>query len=369
MARRSSRTSWLTSPVGGLYLHNFHMLWTLSQIFLPDPLSRVLSMHAQRVRSGFTLIELLVVIAIIAILIGLLLPAVQKVREAAARAKCQNNLKQLGLAAHNYESSNGGLPPCAIDFDANAPSGLPFPAPMGNRPARSFHFVILPYIEQSNIQNGFDINLDWRTLINRPLVANPVPIYLCPSVAESNRIRTFTAPATYGGGTVTGYVTDYVVFARTRSTINTATLLSATINSSWSSAVSPNANTSFTSITDGTSNTVMVMECAGNPTLYVNGKSAGTTASNTTMWADHRNYHIFDGCDPANGNQDYTTAAGPRTKALNCTNDGEPYAFHSGGMNVLRADGSVAFVRDSMSIGVMAAFITRSNGEILPSDL
>ncbi|MGL4550493.1 MAG: DUF1559 domain-containing protein [Gemmataceae bacterium] len=330
-------------------------------------------------RAAFTLIELLVVIAIIAILIGLLLPAVQKVREAAARMQCSNHMKQIGLGAHNYESSMNGLPPSAIDFDGNAPSTLPFPAPKGTRAARSFHFQILPYIEQGNIQFRFDINLDWREPVNRTLVANPVPIYVCPSAGARNRSRSFTAPALYGGGPVVGNVTDYKIFARTRSTINTATLLSATVNSSWGAATQPNVNTPLVSISDGTSNTVLMVESAGGPTRYTLGRPApqpagwgspgSTTTDSTQMWADHRNYDIFDGVlptgepDPANG----AATSAQRTLALNGCNDGEPYSFHTGGMNVLRCDGSVSFVSQTVSVGIVAALITRAHGEVLPN--
>ncbi|MBN9523171.1 DUF1559 domain-containing protein [bacterium] len=319
-------------------------------------------------RRAFTLIELLVVIAIIAILIGLLLPAVQKVREAAARSKCANNLKQIGLAAHNYEGVYGGLPPAAIDFDSNAPSTLPFPAPRNNRPARSFHFTLLPYIEQSNIQNGFDITKDWRELVNRPLVGNAIPIYLCPSAPGGSRTRSFGAPADYGGGTVTGYVTDYLVFARNRSSIDKTNLLSATVNSSWSGAVVPNVNTPVISVTDGTSNTLMVVESAGGPTQYRLGKPdpSGATTADTQMWADHRNYHVFDGSSPTTGDSYSTTTGTAASCAINCTNGGEAYSFHTGGMNALRADGSVFFLKSSVTVGVVAALITRSNGEVLP---
>jgi prepilin-type N-terminal cleavage/methylation domain-containing protein/prepilin-type processing-associated H-X9-DG protein len=318
---------------------------------------------------GFTLIELLVVIAIIAVLIGLLVPAVQKVREAAARASCQNNLKQLGLAIHNYENARRGLPPASIDFDSNAPSTLPFPAPRGSRPARSLHFILLPYIEQSNVQTQFDPNKDWRELVNRRIVASAIPVYVCPSAGDPARTRTFTdSSMTYGGGTITGNVTDYKVFARTRSTINTATLLSATVNSSWSAALRPNVDTKILSITDGTSNTVALFEGGGGPRLYRLGAAvAGMNTSNTQMWADHRNYDIFDGTDPATGLSDDAAATRPmRTLAINGTNDGEPYSLHSGGMNILRCDGSVTFIQSNISVGIVAALITRNHREILP---
>ena len=320
------------------------------------------------VHPAFTLIELLVVIAIIAVLIGLLLPAIQKVREAANRAKCTNNLKQLGLAIHNYESAFGGLPPAAIDFDANAPSTLPFPAPMGNRRARSLHFILLPYIEQSNVQVRFNDSLDWREMANRPLVASSIPVYVCPSAGDPARTRSFGAPALYGGGTVTGNVTDYKVFARTRSMINTATLLSPTVNSSWSAALRPNVNTTIASVSDGTSNTVVLFECGGGPTTYRLGRVFSTANTESTqMWADHRSYDIFDGSDPATGESVNSEATRPfRTLAINGTNDGEPYSLHPGGLNLLRGDGSVAFIRREISVGVVAALITRNNGEILP---
>src|SRR5437762_3699087 len=123
-------------------------------------------------RRGFTLIELLVVIAIIAVLIGLLLPAVQKVREAAARLQCQNNLKQIGLALHNYESVNGFWP---------AQSTSP-PTAKGTAPPRgSWITRILPYIEQGAVYQMYNPDLHWHDPANEAAVKTRIKILLCPS--------------------------------------------------------------------------------------------------------------------------------------------------------------------------------------------
>jgi prepilin-type N-terminal cleavage/methylation domain-containing protein len=143
-----------------------------------------------RRRQGFTLIELLVVIAIIAVLIGLLLPAVQKVREAAARSQSSNNLKQQALAIHNYNDATGGKLPPLVDQGAGAPSGGT------GAGLNSIYFNILPYIEQDNVyriyqRNGSPSPTTWYTNTNTTVVANQPP----PGGATANLIKPFISPA------------------------------------------------------------------------------------------------------------------------------------------------------------------------------
>jgi prepilin-type N-terminal cleavage/methylation domain-containing protein/prepilin-type processing-associated H-X9-DG protein len=325
-------------------------------------------MHPTRpARGGFTLIELLVVIAIIAILIALLVPAVQKVREAAANTQCQNNLKQYGLAMHNFESTFKGLPPAnytpIADYTPPDPSPLP-----PNQPPRGFFALILPYVEQQSLHNLFDQTQDWRQVgQNRSALINAVQISICPSAPGGQRRRSFTAPAALGGGTVTGIVADYRPIARIRSTVHPPSRLGP-IPPGYQGILQPNLITRVAHCSDGTSNTIALCESAGNPVQFAMGVATGNPNGAAGIWADHRLAFEYDGCDPSAPSAGATTAADQlqRTRAINCINDTEIYAFHAGGGNFAFGDGSVRFISDSATVGLVAALITRAGNEPLP---
>jgi prepilin-type N-terminal cleavage/methylation domain-containing protein len=305
-------------------------------------------MHARTIRCAFTLIELLVVIAIIAILIGLLLPAVQKVRESASRMKCQNNLKQLGVAFHNYHDTNGALPP---GYSASGPyvNGATDTAP-----GWAWGAYILPFLEQQNLYNQYNLTLPVQS---SPAIQNLVSTFLCPSDITPSTAFAVTnsswnpicsvAPSSYaaccGGGVSTTAATGNGAFYR-------------------------NSHTRLTDIADGTSNTIFIEE------------RAFANVQGTWVGAISEGY-----CNQGLYNQDLVPGklgqgAGDLVLIHASTNNSptgrnldDASSKHFVGSNFLYGDGSVHFIHNiasgSTDSTTLEAMGTIAGGEVLADDL
>jgi prepilin-type N-terminal cleavage/methylation domain-containing protein/prepilin-type processing-associated H-X9-DG protein len=256
--------------------------------------------QSPRHAAGFTLIELLVVIAIIAVLIGLLLPAVQKVREAAARSKCENSLKQMGLAFQAYHNSAGYFPPAF----SKAPSGANW----------AWGVWILPWVEQDNLYQALNPDNAANAASISVLTTEPLAIYLCPSDPAANISK-------YFGG-----------YARS--------------NYTCSEPVSDGGSTTrIEQIIDGLSNTIMLGERDMTNQVGANW-AARDTATAVSSVVGRPNWPINT---PYAGGAGYAAnAAGPGDKASGCTSFAWS-SMHAGGANFLFCDGSVHFLRESVA--------------------
>jgi prepilin-type N-terminal cleavage/methylation domain-containing protein/prepilin-type processing-associated H-X9-DG protein len=302
----------------------------------------------RRRRRAFTLIEVLVVIAIIGVLLGLLLPAVQKVLDAAARLSCGNNLRQAGLALHQFESTRGRLPPGAV-FGPLPEAGITTDALHGCWP------FLLPYLEQQALFNAYRWDVDFFDPANQPTVATQLKILQCPS-AQANRFVLMEDPDgafTKGGQ---GACIDYGPVQG----IGPGLVLLGLVDpvGDYRGALPINQMSRLAQISDGTSNTLLVAEDAGRPQLWQAGRYVPDVFSFGGPWASNVNAVLIQGASV-----DGSTAPGPC--ALNCTNNQQPYSFHTGGANFLFADGSVHFLPAAIDIRVLAALATRAGGEVV----
>ena len=337
-------------------------------------------------RSGFTLIELLVVIAIIAILIALLLPAVQQAREAARRSQCKNNLKQLGIALHNYHDAHNMFAPAAIwqggtGFVANGRGGMGNPGPPENgRDAgwgATWAISLMPYYDQAPLFNKYNFGLVARSVDNNTNVTGqPAPTVLqCPSFPGNGGLLT----QDFGGGTPAGSIgftkANYAANAGAGRIFRRADAQNPAMQGPFS-PLAPSSR--FANLTDGVSNVAMLSEIAAFASTgddrgawgWASGcvfNATGSSITNTaTMVAmgpnsksaiDRTPYAANNGTDPVinfRNDPDATADAGLGARS-----------WHVGGVHVCLGDGSVRFVGESINTTIWSNLLSMSDGNPL----
>jgi prepilin-type N-terminal cleavage/methylation domain-containing protein/prepilin-type processing-associated H-X9-DG protein len=305
-------------------------------------------------RQGFTLIELLVVIAIIAVLVGLLLPAVQKVREAAARTQCVNNLKQMGLALHNYHDANNSFPPGYVSTQPYVDGGT------DTAPGWGWGTFLLPYLEQGNLYS--QLNLTQAIQATTP-IQSVLKMYLCPS--DTVPPAAFMVTDAFGANLMLAAPSSYAA--------NCGGDESDTADPTGKGVFYRNSKTRLTDIMDGSSQTILIGEraCSNALGIWVGALNKGVVQRGPT------NPNPGTSIEPA------ACLVLAHCHLINTVGDADggldDYSSnHSGGCNILFGDGSVHFIRTIKSDNpdgsytadslILQAMGTRAGGEVVPGD-
>jgi prepilin-type N-terminal cleavage/methylation domain-containing protein/prepilin-type processing-associated H-X9-DG protein len=313
----------------------------------------------QQPRRGFTLLELIVVIAIVTVLFSLLMAGVLRVREAANRTVCRNNLRQVGLAYQGYRTTRGAFPPLAITDPARPTGWGPF---------------IIPYLEQDVLASQYNFGVPFYDPANQAVIRTRLRILQCPSApprsttedpytatiftAEGVEVSWQASPADYSPLRAVGF--DLVVSA------GCASHVTFLIPVSLDAALTVDKPRRLADIADGASNTILLAEIAGRPELWQKNQRTGDLVDvNSTGfggWGDGFSVPSFFG-----SSNDGTVSPGPC--GINCTNAFGLYSFHRSGVNTVFVDGSVHFLSNELDVhDALIPLLTANGGEVISGD-